>query len=193
MYPWIRRIHLFTGLFLLVFILMYFVSGYLMIHENWFERGDPKKTTRTERLTYAGDLSTSEFASHLEENLGVRGKRQPPRRRPDGSWQFNYVRPGVNHEVVISPAGDEATITRSEFGPVGLAHGLHRLHGYGGGWLYDLWAVVYDLASAAMILFALSGIFLWHQSTVIRWPGWLCLVLSFGLTAAMILYFLLSR
>jgi len=37
----------------------------------------------------------------------------------------------------------------------------------GGGWLYDLWAVVYDLASASMILFALSGIYLWHQ----RRPG----------------------
>ncbi len=193
MYPWIRRIHLFTGLFLLVFVLMYFVSGYLMIHEKWFQRGEPLKTTRNERLTYAGDLSTTDFAGYLEHTFGVRGKRQPPRRRPDGSWQFNYVRPGVNHEVVVSPSGQEVTITRSQFGAVGLAHGLHRLHGYGGGWLYDLWAVVYDLASGAMILFALTGIFLWHQSTVIRWPGWLCLVLSFGFTTAMLLYFLWSR
>ena len=123
----------------------------------------------------------------------MRGKRQPPRQHSDGTWQFNYVRPGQNFEVRVSPAGNEATITTTDFDAMGLANGLHRARGYGGGWLYDVWSVIYDLASAALILFALSGIYLWHQSTIIRWSGWLCLGLSFGFSAAMILYLLYSR
>ena len=193
MYHWIRRIHLFAGLFLLVFVLLYFVSGWMMIHGQWFHHDGPKKTTRTEHLAYQGDRSAPEFARYLEETFGLRGKRQPPRQHSDGTWQFNYVRPGQNFEVRVSPAGDQATITTTDFDAMGLANGLHRARGYGGGWLYDLWSAIYDLASAAMILFALSGIYLWHQFATIRWPGWLCLGLSFGFTAAMILYLLYSR
>ncbi len=193
MYSWIRRLHLFTGLFLLVFVIMYFATGYVMIHGQWFPRGEPRKSTRTEPLAYVGDRSAPAFREYLEKTFAVRGKRQPARQQPDGSWRFNYIRPGENYEVAVSAAGDQATITRTEFGAVGLANGLHRLHGFGGGGLYDVWAVIYDLASAAMILFALSGIYLWHQSTQIRWPGWLCLALSFGFSAAMILYFLFSK
>jgi hypothetical protein len=43
-----------------------------------------------------------------------------------------------------------------------------------------------------MILFALSRIHFWHQSTTVGWPGWLFPAPSFGLTTAMILSFFWS-
>ena len=81
----------------------------------------------------------------------------------------------------------------TKLGAVGIAIGLHRLHGYGVGGLYDLWAFVYDLASASMIVFSLSGIFLWHQTTKKRMAGWICLGASFAFAALMILYFMHTR
>ena len=61
--------------------------------------------------------------------------------------------------------------------------GFHRLHGYGGGWLYDMWVLFYDLASLSMIVFALTGIYLWWRLTKRRFWGWLCLGLSWGYAA----------
>ena len=47
--------------------------------------------------------------------------------------------------------------------------GFHRMHGYGGGWLYNIWLVFYDLASLSLILFAVSGTYLWWRLARRRW------------------------
>ena len=36
MYNVIRRIHLYCGLIIVLFLMMYFVTGYLIIHRPWF-------------------------------------------------------------------------------------------------------------------------------------------------------------
>lgn len=191
MRTFIRRLHLYTGLCLLVFVLMYFVSGWIMVHEGWFHRGEPASESRTESLQLDGGLSDAALAEQLQARFGLRGKRQPPNRRGDGSRQFNFVRPGTTFEAVVAAESGQVKITRKEFGRVGLAHGLHRLHGYGGGAVYSVWALCYDLASAALIVFALSGVILWLQTTPRRLPGLICLGLGAAATAGMILHFLL--
>ena len=193
MYPLIRRIHLFTGLLLLVFVLMYFASGYVMIHNGWFNKPGPVTSTRTVALNYSGDASDEALSRHLQETFDLRGKRNPPNHRKDGSRQFNFTRPGTTFEAVVSQDVRQVSITRKESGFVGLANGMHRLHGYGGGRIYDAWALLYDLASAALILFAITGIVLWYQSTPQRLPGLICLGLSFGFSTAMILYLLYRK
>jgi hypothetical protein len=193
MQTFIRRLHLFTSLVLVVWVVMYFVTGWIIVHESRFPRGEPQRTTRTEPLQFAGERNSGEFVGFLESRFGVHGRRQPPKAQKDGTWLFRWVRPGVNHDIVVNAAGTQATVTRAEFGATGLAHGLHRLHGYGGGAVYDIWSVFYDLASCAMIVFAVTGIYLWWRTAKVKWPGWLCLAFSFGFTGTMIGYWMLSR
>jgi hypothetical protein len=76
-----------------------------------------------------------------------------------------------------------------QFGAAQTLVGFHRLHRYGGGWVYNLWMVFYDLASFSVILFAASGVYLWYKLTRRRALGWTCLAASFGFTAGTILYF----
>jgi hypothetical protein len=193
MHTCIRRLHLFAGLILLVFVTMYFVTGYVMLHEKWFPHGNAIRSSRTERLPYAGERGTADFARYLERTFAIHGQPQEPRRQPDGGWKFLYARPGMNYEVIISANGDSATITQSQTTAVGLLHGLHRLHGYQAGRLYRVWAVLYDMASVALIVFAASGVYLWyHSATDLRF-GWVCLGFSFGFSGAMILYLWWSR
>jgi hypothetical protein len=193
MYHLLRRLHLFTGLLLLVFVLMYFVSGYVMIHPEWFGERVSTDTTRSEVLSLPPKISDSELPAYLEKSLGLRGQSGKPEHRKDGSTRLNFVRPGTTFQTEISPGGKEITITQKQFGFTGLANGLHRLHGYRGGWAYWLWSLCYDLASLALIVFGLTGIVLWYQSTSKHMAGWLCLVASFGFTGAMILYLMLSK
>jgi hypothetical protein len=188
MYDTIRRIHLYTGVGLLAFVVMYFATGYVLIHHEWFPESQPTKSTRTEPLTAAVGASPEEYSALLQRQLGLAGKRQPPVRTKDGGWRFQYLRPGVTHEALVPPAGGTVSITTSRFGTRQMLVHFHRLHGYGGGWMYDLWMVMYDLASASMILFAASGIYLWYKLTKRRLLGWLMLAVSFSFAIGTLLY-----
>ena len=193
MYHFNRRIHLAASLGLLFFVLMYFTTGFVMIHGQSFKRSAPSTTTHTEPLQYSGDGSDDGMSQYLQDTFQLRGKRQPAKTRSDGSRQFLFTRPGTTFEAVVAPDGKQATIVEKKFGLVDMVHGMHRLHGYGGGWFYCLWAFVCDLASVAVIVFALTGIYLWYRFCSKRLPGLICLGLSFGFSAAMILYLMLSK
>jgi hypothetical protein len=188
MYDTIRRIHLYTGVGLLAYVVMYFVTGYVLIHADFFPATPPVKTTRDAPLAAAPDTSAEEYSDLLRRQFSLAGKRQPPVRTKDGGWKFEYVRPGVTHEAVVPKEGGRVRVTTSEHGARQVLVQFHRLHGYGGGWVYDLWMVLYDLASAAMIVFALSGIYLWYKLTRRRLLGWALLAASFAFTAGTVIY-----
>ncbi len=193
MYHLLRRLHLFTGLLLLVFVLMYFISGYVMIHPKWFGERQSTDSTRIEAVDLPGTVSDTVMVGYLRSVMGLRGQTSGPEHRKDGSVRVNFGRPGTAFQVVISPNGKQATITRKDFGFAGLANGLHRQRGYSGGWAYWTWSLLYDLASLSLMVFAVTGVVLWYQSTSRRAAGWLCLAASFGFTFAMIAYLLWSR
>ena len=193
MYAFVRRLHLLTGLGLLLFVLMYFVTGYVIIHPGWFGKAEPKTVVRTETLEAPDGLSESGMSDYLQQRFGLRGQSGVVNRRPDGSERFTFTRPGTAIEAVIPAGGRQVIITEKTSPFRGVANGFHRLRGYRGGTFYVIWAVLYDLASAALILFAITGIFLWYKSTARRWPGAVCLAASFGFTASMVIYLVIRR
>ena len=188
MYSILRKIHLYTAMILLCFVVMYFVSGYPMIHEDLLPNPDPDRTTRTESLHRAGDMEPEAFSAHLQQEFDLRGKRLEPKHLRDGGWKFRYFRPGTEHEAVVDADGNRVRITREEEHFRRTLIGFHRLHGYGGGWLYTLWAILYDLASLSLIVFALTGIYMWYKLTSKRLLGWILLGLNFSYATATVLY-----
>ena len=71
MYKRIRSLHLFTGMSLLIFVVMYFVTGYVMIHRDWFGNPDPASAVRTETLEYTGDETLDAWAVYLQNTYGL--------------------------------------------------------------------------------------------------------------------------
>ena len=193
MYSSLRRIHLFTGLILLVFVFMYFVTGYVMIHAKWFGGREAKTLKYTEKMDIPGNVPDDVLLRRLQTELGLRGQPSDPEHRKDGSIRLSFTRPGTAFQVVIVPGTNLLTVTRKDFGFAGVANGMHRLRGYNGGWRFWAWSLLYDLASLALILFALTGILLWYQSTSRRLTGWLFLAAGCGFTASMVLYLMLSK
>ena len=187
-YTVFRKIHLYAGLAILAFVIMYFVTGYPMIHDNWFPQSEPMKTTRTESLVYTGAKEPAAYSIFLQETFKLRGKVTRQRRLKDGSWEFHYSRPGISHEAVVAPAGDNVRITTAREKPIKTMIAFHELHGYGGGMLYSVWAFLYDLASFSLIVFAFTGIYLWYRLTKKKLLGWIFLAISYGYATVTVLY-----
>lgn len=187
-YTLLRKIHLYAGLVILAFVIMYFVTGYPMIHHDWFSSPEAVKKTRTEPLAYTGPREPAAYSMYLQETFDLRGKPTRQRRLGDGSWEFRFSRPGTFHEAIVTPAGDSVRITTREENAIDTMIGFHRLRGYDSGMLYDLWALLYDFASLSLIVFAFTGIYLWYRLTKKKLLGWICLGVSYGYAAVTILY-----
>jgi hypothetical protein len=187
-YTLLRKIHLYAGLSILAFVIMYFVTGYSMIHRNWFPQSEPVKTTRTESLVYTGPKEPATYSIYLQETFKLRGQPTRQRQLKDGSWEFRYSRPGTSHEAVVAPAGDSVRITTVEENTIETMVAFHRLRGYGSERLYNIWSLLYDLASFSMILFAVTGIYLWYRLTKKKLLGWIFLAISYGYATITLLY-----
>jgi hypothetical protein len=194
-YTLLRRLHLTCAFVLMAFVVMYFVTGYVLTHGDWFGQATVDKQERTVVLD-SGRLGAQPdeagFAAALQEQTGIRGQRSPGRREGDRSWRFQYFRPGHLATVMVSPDLRSAQVTEQHLGWQRILIGFHRLHGYGGGWLYDLWAVLYDLASLSMIVFAVTGVWLWFRLAGRYWPGLVILGAGLALTLATAGYLLLA-
>jgi hypothetical protein len=186
MYKSIRQIHLFAAFVLTVFVLMYFVSGFVMIFEDSFQRKDTGVSVLKRHIPGIGAASGDTLVSLVKETFGVRGQYQI--RRNNSGTVLTFRHPGKEVQVVVQTLSDSTTCTIRKKNLVSVLHQFHRLHGYYGGANYIAWAIMYDLAAMSMILFAITGVFLWYKTERVRWPGWLILGAFTMLTAFTIYY-----
>ena len=193
MYDLIRKVHLYTAMILLTFVVMYFVSGYVLIHRDLIPEGKTDKKTVRLPLSTAHVVSPNDLSAYLQEKLGIRGKPVPPRQLKDGRVRFDYFRPGDYSRVTVSAAGDSVVHLHERYGARQTLIGMHRMHIYGGNALYLLWVLLYDLASLSLILFGLTGIYMWYNLTRKRLLGWIILGVGYGYTAATILFLVYAK
>lgn len=200
MYPLVRKIHFATAFFLLAFVVMYFVTGYVVTRETWFPDGEKRIETRIVTVppgdVPTGQISADALSARIQQLAGTAGKRFPAQTNSAGRLAFDYLRPGYYAavEIVSNDPQDYRLEVKETFQDwKRTAINYHRLHGYGGGWFYNLWAFIYDLASLAMIVFAVTGVLMWHRLTKRRLAGWLVLAAGGLLTVSTVMYYLLVR
>lgn len=116
-------------------------------------------------------------------------KKERAEKNNDGSLYFEYSKPGGSFAITILPGGAKSIVKTTQFTAAGTMVGFHRVHGYGGGWLYDFYILMMDLASIATILFGMTGLYLWYKlmRKKKKW-GIIILTGSFGYTIMIILW-----
>lgn len=186
----IRRIHLYSALAITSYLVLYFFTGFVLVHGDIFPNHDPEKATVSENLNFTGEDTPEAWTAFIQQKYAVRGQRQPMRKLKDGSLRINFFRPGHSFEALVSPDRQSVQITRTTGFFRQLMVGFHRVHVYGSGPLYDFWCFMYDVASASCILFAASGILIWYTAKQRDPWGWLFVVSGFGLTLMLSLYFM---
>ncbi|MGY8827785.1 MAG: PepSY-associated TM helix domain-containing protein [Candidatus Latescibacterota bacterium] len=197
MYRLIRTIHLYTGLALFFAIALYALSGFVILHGDWFPQGEDKREIT---LSGYGDAHPADgysaeqaqtIADALAHEHSLRGRPDKAQHWDNGTWFFSYQRPGTVEEIRIKT--DHTThiiIKKAAF--AGFMNRLHHFHGYGDDGRFWLWGLFVDIASAAMIFFAASGIYLWYVLKKDRRLGWIILGGSTAYALGSILFLLFS-
>lgn len=196
MHSWIRRLHLASALVLLAFVAMYFVTGYVMTRAPWFGKSKDESSERSVVLDPAAagtPTNTQAYVEALQATLSIPGRHMTSRPQGASGWQYQFHKPDLATTVTVSPDGRTARVRELRPGWQRVMSGLHRVHGYHGGVRYVVWSVLYDLSSASMIVFALTGLWLWHGSTRRHGPGWAVLLAGAVFTTATVAYLLMRR
>lgn len=165
---WMRDLHLYTGLFLCPFVLIFAVSTILLNH-TWLPwDGGPDDTVVEMSLgeSMPADLEKLDQARWILEHTGISGEIQSIQYR--GSSIIVPVGiPGEQISISLDTESQTASIYRKTTGLWDRLIYLHKtpgphLAGFRGNWIFvKIWRALVD-ASVALILFSTaSGIYLW--------------------------------
>jgi hypothetical protein len=178
-----RRTHLYLGLALLPWFLMYGISSIPFAHTPFFERRDAARglPTWTLRATHAVDLPVADGPQELR-TLGATLLRQADvstssfgvyRQSPT---QVNVYAYSFRHSTQLKYFIDERRMT-VEDRRFRWDHFLTGMHARGGfeqdGLLDRSWSVIVDLVCVAILLWIASGLYMWWGLQGSRTWGWI--------------------
>ncbi len=185
-YNFVRKIHLYAAFCMLGFIFMYFVTGFILLHEEWFPDKEPKTTFQLQALNITSSMEAKTISVILQKQFNINALRHNPVANDDGSITFNYEKPGRFYTIKLLPDRKHAEMNDSKFSSIRTITGFHTLHGYSGSRPFLIYMFWMDMASIATILFGLSGLYLWYRLMKNKLWGILIVLLSAGYTVVVI-------
>jgi Uncharacterized protein conserved in bacteria len=187
-----RDVHLYAGLFVSPFVLVYAVSAMFLNHAflPWGGRLQPAALTRTIAVVVHDSGNSLDVAREVRRQIGVSGEigyvnLQPPRHR----LTFPIESPGRITNVRVDLASGMATIEQRESGVWDGMIQLHKMPGphnanIRGNWVFTrLWGWLADATVYLLMFLSVSGVYLWAVLKADRRTGLLFLgggVLSFA-------------
>ena len=182
----LRRIHMYLGLFLAPWMFMYALSTMAMNHRALFRRnpGPPVMEKESERTWAGSGANPAEIARRILQDLRLEGTHQV-NATPDGR-RITILRqdPVTPRRIVYTPADGKLVVEKEVFRMPALLERLHRRRGYQAGFpLQNVWAFSVDLAIAAMLFWAASGLWLWWEMKRTRRLGFVLAVAGCALFA----------
>lgn len=186
-----RRLHLYMGLLLLPWIVMYGTSAFVINHNDYFQSlyddGQPawnQRSVENYDRTFPPGTDRREIANtvladlQIDDEFDVRwqGQNRLLITTP-GFWSMTRVTWDVDKQRV--------SVADRRFQWNSFFIRLHERSGYHyDSWLHDLWAITVDLTCAGFLVFIASGLYMWWQIRRTRLRGGLALaggVASFGM------------
>ena len=189
---WNRKLHFYSGLFLLFFLWLFALSGLLLNHPAWtfHEHWKNRQETTYERPIAAprpdslGDLAQ---ARDIMRQLGITGDILWTTTRTDpGLLDFQVRRPGHFFFIKANWIQGSATVRQADVNLWGIMKFLHVFTGNVADdprnqrdWaLTYLWAYSMDAVAAGLIFMVLSSLYMWLQLPRKRRSG--AIVLALG-------------
>lgn len=189
---WNRKLHFYTGLFLLFFTWLFAFSGLLLNHPSWrfAEFWTNRKQANYERpITalgpeVAGDLAQ---AHEIMKQLGINGEILWTTTRTDPNrFDFQVRRPGHFLFIKTDFGLKRVAVQQNEVNLWGVLKGLHAFTGVQmddprntRDWpLTSVWALSMDAVALGLIFMTISSLYMWFRLPQKRLSG--AIVLGIG-------------
>lgn len=186
---WMRKLHLWTGLFLVPWMAIYATSALLLNHRGlaeWFGGGRPQwQTIQTVRFTPPAHFPAAreQQAREILKAVGLSGAHRIQGPQRGDRLVIVRIHGAGPYRVTWQRAAQRIRVERQQpFSAVRLIHFLHFRAGFQQRWpAFITWAVVVDLVVLSIVLWIVSGIYLWSRMRRVRLSGGLCLAAGCGL------------
>jgi len=175
-----RRTHLYLGLTLAPWFLMYGISSAAFSHGAFLDeldktKGLPQWTKRFEQtyeIAIPNDGPLRPVASKMMSDFGLQGAYGAYRQSPNQInvylytfWRSTQLKYFIGEKKVIA---EDKRFRWDHF-----LTGMHAKGGFEQGGLHNLWGIFVDLVCLGMLAWVISGLVMWWQLPSTRGWGWL--------------------
>jgi len=177
-----RRTHLYLGLVLAPWFLIYAASSVVLNHRSWFEPAggnQPEWTTRFDRPyrmpPLADDTNEDLMAEQILRDNGLTGRY---RYHWDEAENFVVQRTRLLRTIRFTwfPAQHRLLAEDKRFRLTDSLTSAHFRAGYGQPyWIETAWAVFIDLVVVGTLAWILTGLCLWFKLKRLRFWGWVAI------------------
>ena len=196
---WNRKLHIYTGLYFLLFVWLFSLTGLILNHPRWeFTRFWPdRKESSVERTVRvppgAGDLT---LAKDVMAQLDISGEVERMTTRPaEGRFDFQIVAPGKITEVKLDLETGQAKLKQTDVNAWGVLYMLHTFTGVRMGqaetrdWVATrIWSFAMDAVCLGLLFLVASSLYMWYPLRQKRAPG----LISLGLGVLCCVFFLVG-
>jgi len=183
-YRSVRTIHLYFGLFISPFVLIFSISALVLNHTDFINRSNPIKNlpdikTRIDKIPY--DTTDLQTAKGIIKKLGIKGEIDYVSQN-ENQISFPVILPGLTTKIKINKQTKEVLITKKEEGSLRATNFLHKMPGphnvklRGNSLFMQNWKIVADLVVYMLLFLSASGIFLWYFLKAERKLGWAAII-----------------
>jgi hypothetical protein len=184
---WTRKLHNYLGLYLLLFLWFFSVSGLVLNHSKWSVARfwDARQESTTERAIRSPAATEDvAMAAELRRQLAIVGEIGETKRHADGArFEFQVVKPGRVYRVEARLDSARARVTEIRLNVWGVFDALHKFTGVRmdepartRDWAMTwIWSLAMDALAIGLVVLVLSGLHLWYGLSARRRPGLIAL------------------
>ena len=186
-YPSIRSLHLYIGLFISPFFLIFSLSVLVFNHEGILNKISPVKSLASIRTKLSGipkDSTDLLVAKAIIRELHITGEIDFISRHAD-RISFPVNKPGLKMRIEVNTNNDSVLITKENVGALrGMSYlhmmpGQHNVKMRGNSSYMKIWRFLADVVVYLLLFLSASGVFLWYFLRMERNVG----LISLGLGA----------
>ena len=174
-----RRAHLYLGLFLMPWLLMYGVSSFIVIHHAWFPNDQPGREVLFEKaysrpVNLQGANNSPELRAAAQEILkecNLEGAFWADKPKPETLHidRFSF-RDSIS--LTYSATDQKLKAERQRMRWTQVPQRMHFRGGYGQpGFGNKFWGLLVDAACAGIIIWVVSGLIMWWRLPRLRTWG----------------------
>jgi len=167
-----RRTHLYLGLFLMPWLLMYGVSSFIIIHQSWFGADKQRERETLYEKEYHRPISTEgdlrAVAQEILKDCNLEGAFWVDKPKPD-TLHIDRFSFWDSTSLTYSIKDQKLKVERQR---MKLPQGVIRMHfrgGYRQPTFWDnFWGLLVDIACVGIIIWIASGMVMWWRLPRLR-------------------------